>query len=148
MKNNKKRIIGILCLFIVMFASQASALEQNITLREQAENSIQNMKEILNEMNSSGFSTIRVNDSLYNAGQIYAAQKILASKVEKINKTANRSLYTEDYSYVFKYEQEVLDIKEMAFKSKDEMFSLRESLISLKQKGINMSEAELLLDKM
>jgi len=139
----KQNLVGFLfTIIILIFLAELSlslvegqVYEQNKTATKQdAELALQNIKEIMKEMKELNFLIIRINDTLKEASDIYEAQKILEARGKK-----------PDYSLILQYEKDMREIKENALKAKDELYSLKQSLNSLEEKHINVSEVKIMI---
>ncbi len=128
----KIKITAIL-LIAAISLTLASALEQNLTIKDQAATCLQDSRAILWELNNSGFNTLRVNDSLKKAENLYQAQLVL--ELEKNNP---------DFSSVLPYCQEISNIKVQAYKVRDELYSALIFYNETSSKA-NMSEADILV---
>jgi len=147
-KYTTKKISGFVILFMILagilllilninlIQAQSENNQSDITTQGDAELAIENIKKIIGEMVELNFSIERINDTLNEAQQIYEAQQL--------REIRRRGF---DYGLVLKYEQEVNGIKENAIKAKDELFSLEKSLESLKEEGVNVSEAEVMIQQ-
>jgi len=136
--NNKiieyKTILCFILLFVIvaiMFFSIVSA-EENISDMQKSELCIDNSKKIIAEMNESGFNTQRTDDLLKNAQDLYSA---------KLTKKNN------DFSAVISYCKDIENIQQQAYSAKDEFYSLEQFYNSLKKTGINMSEADIMINE-
>jgi len=117
--NMKKNIICnvslVTFIFILSFSiTFASALtETNKTTQQQAAACINDSIKIMNELAQDGFNTLRVNDTIRQASLTYTAQSVLKDKKQNY-----------DFTSVANYCNQIVQIRNNAFSSRDELGAL------------------------
>jgi hypothetical protein len=119
-------------LIFISLSSSVLAEELNLSNQQKSELCIQNSMKVISELNYSGFSINRVNDTINDAKVILEIQKALASRGS-----------TTDYSRILSLCKEIDQIKSLAFELKDEIRVL-EDFFNSSSKGINSSDIDLL----
>ncbi|MCX6748817.1 MAG: hypothetical protein NT076_04385 [Candidatus Pacearchaeota archaeon] len=122
-------------LIAILAINLALALDQNLTIKEKAFNCIEESKATMAELEKAKFNIIRVNDSLHKAENLYQAQLVL--ELQKNNP---------DFSSVIPHCQEISNIRNQAYKVRDELYS---ALIFYNETSlkVNMSESDSLLEQ-
>ncbi len=117
--------------------SSSLHLQPNSSIEMQAEDCLNESRQILLELQSEGFSVQRVNDSLKQLESLFNAQKTIKEKKEK-----------HDFSVVFPYCEEIKEIREKAFISKDELEGLKRFYAEfLEGTGINTSSVDKIINE-
>lgn len=128
MCKNKLIKIFIVALLFLFAISHVFALdnEQNLTNEEQASICLDESKEILTELIYENFTSLRVNDSLIQAENLFIAQNILKQNKKKY-----------DFSLVLPYCDEIKAIKQKAFEARDEFIALKRFYSELSIEGMD-----------
>lgn len=116
------KFIFFISLLVITLLISPSILAAPTNESINAKNAIDLAKQSVLDMQARNIPTKRVNDSLQQAIQIYAAQQAL----EQLNQDA-------DYKLVMKYTSDVESIKEVSFKAKDELKIFDDSYNAVKK---------------
>lgn len=108
---------------------------KNFTNYENATKCLNESRFYMEELKQANFSIQRVNDTLKELENIYEAQQVLI----KVNEA--------DFSLVLPYCEEIKNIKDDAFKSKDELDALLEFYDNLLEEGMNTSSVDLMISE-
>lgn len=121
-----------LVLFLVMISS-VSALEdgQNISSEDQSIICLNESRDILTELISENFTSLRINESLVQAENIFDAQAILKQNNKKY-----------DFSLVIPYCEEIKAVKQKAFETRDEFIALKRFYSELDLEGMDSSSID------
>jgi hypothetical protein len=107
-----KKILVVSVLFIFLMIYPVFA-EENLTDYQKSVACLSESNTIYNELNNSGFSIVRVNDTLTQAQNMFDAQKVLDERAKPY-----------DFGLVIPYCEEISQLKESAFESRDEFTAL------------------------
>jgi len=130
MRKNVLLILTI-CLVCLTCSSLFVAADNNQNKTLEARNALENAKADMLEMAESGFSVQLVNDTLFEAEQIFIAQNMLEQP---------------DYSFVLVKTKSIAEIKRKAFSVYDELNALSKKL-EKEEAEENMSEAYTIFEK-
>jgi hypothetical protein len=103
-------LIGIFVMFLMICPVFA---EENLTNYQESVICLSESYSIYEELNASGFSIVRVNDTLTQAQNMFDAQEVLDERAKPY-----------DFSLVIPYCEEIFNLKENAFESRDEFTAL------------------------
>ena len=107
------------------------ALEQNLSIEEQAVICLEESGEILIELGNGNFSVLRINNSLNQAENLFDAQSILKQKNKEYN-----------FALVLPYCDEIKAIKENAFEARDEFIALKKFYYELNAEEMDTSSID------
>ncbi|MEN9626683.1 MAG: hypothetical protein RL557_1011 [archaeon] len=134
---NSNYFIFIFILMVCMSISLGMAAEEkNVNVEQQAAECINQSRAIFIELDSSGFSTQRINDSLKEIEQLYLAQIILKEKKSKT-----------DFSIILPYCNDIKVLREGAFRARDEFIALERFYNESFEPSVNTSSIEVLLNQ-
>lgn len=105
---------GILVAFLFVFMPIVFSTTQNLNLEEQAKVCLTKSGQNLIELTDVGFNVQRVNDSLNEAENLFDAQLILKEQKKE-----------SDFSLILPYCENIENLKEIAFNSRDEFIALQ-----------------------
>jgi len=137
MKTKRKKEVLVICFFVfLVLISSLNAQESNLTQGEQAKKCLEESRDIISSLHEKGFNVQRVSDLLNETEEIYNSKQILEKKGR-----------VPDYSTVLQGCKEIENIKENAFKARDEFEALKKFYEDFITEEMNSSSVDGIMNK-
>ena len=120
-------------IFLLLLLPILVSAEANVSIENKAKVCYNESLNSILEMQQSGFNIQRINDSFQELDSLYRSQNILDQK--------NQS---HDFSMIMRYCDEIVQVRDLAFKTKDELEAYNKFYLENSQ-GINTSSADILV---
>ncbi len=133
-KRGRRLIFVFILLINIYFVSSQQDISQNQTIEQKAIFCLNESKGILTTMENNGFLVIRINDSLKQLSDLFNSQVILKEK--------NKSY---DFSIVISYCNNIKNISETAFSSRDKYLALQKFYNDSFESGIDFTSVEVMV---
>lgn len=131
------KILILVSIFLCLISAISAATPvTNATTRGEAELCLNDSQVIMNQMISSGFNVLRVNDSLKQAQLLYNSQVVLLDKKMRY-----------DFSPVITYCNEIKTIRELSISARDEFNALVVFYNDSVVPGMNTQSIDLLMNE-